>query len=61
MESIAGGIAIGSLSAVFLGEALTPPDPIGAGRTQAILLPFGIAGGLLWMYYVSPEISNRFQ
>lgn len=57
-ESIAGAIAVGCLGAVTIGQLIASSDPAEIGLVQGILLPIGIAVGLVWMYKISPRIFN---
>ncbi|SEN93939.1 sec-independent protein translocase protein TatC [Halorientalis persicus] len=55
-ENVAGAIAVGSLTAVILGQFVAPPDAGTLGLAQSSLLPVGIAFGFLWVYEISPRI-----
>jgi sec-independent protein translocase protein TatC len=55
-ENVAGAIAVGSLTAVMLGQFVAPPEPETLGPAQSALLPVGIAFGFLWMYEITPRI-----
>lgn len=58
VENMAGVFATGSLSAMVLGQLLAPPDPFGIGLKQLLLFPVGIAFGLVWMYQITPRMSE---
>ncbi|AQL41691.1 hypothetical protein BV210_02715 [Halorientalis sp. IM1011] len=55
-ENVAGAIAVGSLTAVILGQFVAPPDAGTLGLAQISLLPVGIAFGFLWVCEISPRI-----